>query len=168
MSFQKILVPLNPSPLASIAFEQALDLARCQRAELCLIYCMPHLNEAPPVPHTTAGAGASWRTPTEMGFEPAPVEVFPAQSAPPLPEQEPAWLQSYCQQASEQGVEVRSDCFVGVADTGARICEIARQWKVDLIIIGHTGRTGLAEAVLGSTSNHVFHHAPCAVLTIPE
>jgi nucleotide-binding universal stress UspA family protein len=167
MSFQKILVALNPSPLASVIFEQALELARCQRAELYLVHCLPHLSEAPPIPHATAGAGASWRSPAEMGFEPTPAEVFLAQKIPPLPEQEPAWLQTYRQQASQGGVAARVECLTGVADAGVKVCEIARQWKADLIILGHTGRTGLAEAVFGSTSNHVFHHAPCAVLTIP-
>ncbi|RMG10302.1 MAG: universal stress protein, partial [Cyanobacteria bacterium J055] len=35
-----------------------------------------------------------------------------------------------------------------------------------LIIVGRRGRQGIEEAVLGSVSNYVVHHAPCSVLAI--
>ncbi|MGC1393382.1 MAG: universal stress protein [Coleofasciculaceae cyanobacterium] len=37
-----------------------------------------------------------------------------------------------------------------------------------MVVVGRRGRTGLAEAFLGSVSNYVVHHAPCSVLVIQE
>ncbi|MFM7578374.1 MAG: universal stress protein, partial [Microcystaceae cyanobacterium] len=37
----------------------------------------------------------------------------------------------------------------------------------DVIVVGHRGRWGLSEILLGSVSNYVFHHAHCPVLVVP-
>ncbi|NEO28803.1 MAG: universal stress protein, partial [Kamptonema sp. SIO4C4] len=34
------------------------------------------------------------------------------------------------------------------------------------VIIGRRGRVGLSEILLGSVSNYVLHHAPCAVMVV--
>jgi len=38
--------------------------------------------------------------------------------------------------------------------------------KIDLVVIGTRGRTGIAKLVLGSTAEEIFRQAPCAVLTV--
>lgn len=42
----------------------------------------------------------------------------------------------------------------------------AEEKKVDLIVIGSHGRTGLGRVLFGSTAMRVVKNAPCAVLTI--
>lgn len=37
---------------------------------------------------------------------------------------------------------------------------------VRLIVVGSHQRRGMAEIMLGSTSNYVMHHAPCSVLVV--
>ena len=49
---------------------------------------------------------------------------------------------------------------------GWEICQRAKVWQADLIIVGSHGRTGLSELFLGSVSNYVMHHAPCSVMVI--
>jgi nucleotide-binding universal stress UspA family protein len=49
---------------------------------------------------------------------------------------------------------------------GHAICDLAHSWGADLIIMGRRGRLGLSEAILGSVSNYVTHHACCSVLTV--
>ncbi|NJM95414.1 MAG: universal stress protein, partial [Acaryochloridaceae cyanobacterium CSU_5_19] len=46
------------------------------------------------------------------------------------------------------------------------ICDLAKTWHADLILMGSRGRSGLAEAFLGSVSNYVMHHAPCSVMVV--
>jgi nucleotide-binding universal stress UspA family protein len=62
--------------------------------------------------------------------------------------------------------KISAETMQSVGDPGRTICEVARQWEADLIIVGRRGRSGLTEIVLGSVSNYVLHHAPCSVLTI--
>jgi nucleotide-binding universal stress UspA family protein len=45
---------------------------------------------------------------------------------------------------------------------------MARSWPADLIVIGRRGRTGLKEALMGSVSNYVVHHAPCTVMVVQD
>lgn len=47
-----------------------------------------------------------------------------------------------------------------------KILEVAKQEKVDLIIMGTHGRKGLERAIFGSVCDKVVRNAPCPVLTI--
>ena len=61
--------------------------------------------------------------------------------------------------------------FTVAVPTGVPATEIvlhATREKVDLIVMGTHGRTGLAHAVCGSVAESVMRHAPCQVLTIRE
>ncbi|NJM78397.1 MAG: universal stress protein [Acaryochloridaceae cyanobacterium RU_4_10] len=73
-------------------------------------------------------------------------------------------LLEYSKQLEEAGVSVTTKHILG--DPASVICSVARELEVDTIIVGRGGRRGIAEAVLGSVSNYVFHHAPCSVWAI--
>lgn len=47
-----------------------------------------------------------------------------------------------------------------------RLCELVRQYQVELIVAGTHGRTGWKRLVLGSTTEEIFRCAPCPVLTV--
>jgi nucleotide-binding universal stress UspA family protein len=44
------------------------------------------------------------------------------------------------------------------------LVEVARRDGVDLLVVGHRDRNGVARALLGSVSQHVAVHAACSVL----
>jgi nucleotide-binding universal stress UspA family protein len=46
------------------------------------------------------------------------------------------------------------------------ICRFASEQKIDLIVIGSHGRSGLREALLGSVSHAVANRAPCPVTIV--
>lgn len=46
------------------------------------------------------------------------------------------------------------------------ITKLAEKEKIDLIVMGTQGRTGLAHAFLGSVAERVVRYAPCPVLTV--
>ncbi|MFN6036632.1 MAG: universal stress protein, partial [Dolichospermum sp.] len=70
-------------------------------------------------------------------------------------------LQSFTSQANTAGINTEFTQNSG--NPGRMICELARTWNADLIMMGRRGRSGLAEFFLGSQSNYVLHHAPCSV-----
>jgi len=47
------------------------------------------------------------------------------------------------------------------------IAEAARWLRMNLVVIGTRGRTGLERVLLGSTAERVVRHASCPVLTVP-
>lgn len=55
---------------------------------------------------------------------------------------------------------------VSVGQTAAEIVEYAGRERIDLIVMGTHGRTGLAHALMGSVAEAVVRTAPCQVLTI--
>jgi nucleotide-binding universal stress UspA family protein len=53
-----------------------------------------------------------------------------------------------------------------VGDPGQVICEVAKSWDADLILMGRNRKSGISELFLGSSSNYVLHHAVCSVLVV--
>lgn len=44
------------------------------------------------------------------------------------------------------------------------ICDFAKEWNADVVVMGTHGRTGLAHALTGSVAERVVRMAPCSVL----
>jgi nucleotide-binding universal stress UspA family protein len=49
---------------------------------------------------------------------------------------------------------------------GARLCELAEEENAAVVVVGSTGRRAIVDAILGSVSGYVLHHAPCPVLVV--
>lgn len=157
MGFQKILAALDYSPLSESVFDQALDLAKANEASLRLLHCLSNEMVGEPI----------GTLPIELGFYPEYVG-YAYRSAPTLASERldktREWLSNYCETAKRQGVTVDFDCQVG--EPTLYLCQMAQNWNADLLVLGRRGRTGLAEALMGSVSNYVMHHAPCSVLIV--
>ena len=63
---------------------------------------------------------------------------------------------------SGRSVELR----VEIGHPFEQILEVAKGERVDMIVMGTHGRTGLAHIVLGSVAERVVRMAPCPVLTV--
>ena len=160
MSFKKIFVPLDDSELSHRVFSQALELALIARAQVMLFNCVTinSLGEtAVPIP-VDLGMNAELMN-----------QAYQAQRLRLESEEKHAsgLLKNYCDAAAKQGLQVEFDCKMD-GDPGHSICESAKNWGADLIVLGRRGRTGFAEAFLGSVSNYVVHHASCSVFVIQE
>ena len=160
MSFKKIFVPLDDSELSHRVFSQALELALIDRAQMMLFNCVTvnSLGEtAVPIP-------------VDLGMNDELMnQAYQAQRLRLETDQKHAsgLLKNYCDAAAKQGLQVEFDCKMD-GDPGHSICESAKNWGADLIVLGRRGRTGFAEAFLGSVSNYVVHHASCSVFVIQE
>jgi nucleotide-binding universal stress UspA family protein len=63
-------------------------------------------------------------------------------------------------------LEVDAELRVESGDPAERICTIAAEEKVDLIVVGSPHSSVLRRVLGGSTSDYVAHHAKCPVLLV--
>lgn len=168
MTFTHVLVALELSPRDETLFSEALSLAKNIGAKLTLIHCLSDLTEMAIMSQTgmDSGMGLSG-IPGSTSMSPAMVNMDLIEDANITKHQQAEkHLALYQKQASSQGVRVESKCYESTANIGSQICQIARDLNVDLIVLGRKEHNDIAEALLGSVSNHVLHHAPCAILVI--
>ena len=134
----KILVAYDGSKPAGRAFDFALELAKPFQAAITVLSLA-----SPPEPAT--------RVETEAMLESATnhfVEDF----------------ERLRNAAKEAGVAFETRVAVGHA--AEQIVHFAAEEKMDLIVMGHRGRSVLARWLLGSVSKRVMSYAPCSVLIV--
>jgi nucleotide-binding universal stress UspA family protein len=69
--------------------------------------------------------------------------------------------------ASGAGRDARAEAFVVEGPAAERICEWAREQKVDLTVLGTCGESGWCESGLGGTARRVAESVPGSVLLTP-
>jgi nucleotide-binding universal stress UspA family protein len=78
-----------------------------------------------------------------------------------------AYLESVRERAVKEGLGCET-ILHEATDPPQAIVDEARGKKVDMIIIGRRGRTGLMKVLMGKTAAKVIAHAPCKVLVVPR
>ena len=63
--------------------------------------------------------------------------------------------------AKDQGVDVIQTQVYG--DPAKAICQEAKEWSADLIVMGRRGHSPVSEIFLGSVSSSVIHRCHCTV-----
>lgn len=155
--FHKILVAIDRSETSTQVFDEAIALAQADGADLMLLHVLSAEEEGSP----------------DIYLMPS-VEYYPALRANSWEFYQKQWqafenqgldlLRSHTEAATAAGVRTE---FTQVSGSpGRTICDLARNWSADLIVMGRRGRSGLSELILGSVSNYVLHHAPCSVLIV--
>lgn len=62
------------------------------------------------------------------------------------------------------GVKVRTRTEAG--DPAEKICDVAEEEGVDVIVVGNRGTRGRRRFFLGSVPNAIVQHAPCSVFIV--
>lgn len=142
LKIQKVLVPTDFSPVSARVLQYGSDMARAFGASLLVVHVVPP--SAYPLINV-AGMG----------------------HFPNLREE----IRKRCEQEmqdllakTDAGLQPVSCVIEGVPFT--EILELATREKVDLIVMGTHGHTGLKHMVLGSTAERVVRMAACPVLTL--
>jgi nucleotide-binding universal stress UspA family protein len=141
--FEKILTAIDNSALGNQVFNQALTLARTFNAQLLLLHVLSDEEVGYPDVRNLADHLDRWEASKQTGVQ---------------------MLENHLRTAIAAGV--RTSIAQTPGSSGKTICETARNWGADVIIVGHRGLSGVKELMQGSVSNYLVHHAPCAVLTI--
>jgi nucleotide-binding universal stress UspA family protein len=148
--FHRILVAINDSRHEHMVFEQALSLAQLNQAELMMLHVLEPFSD-------------NYLTGPYQGFSQATWDIYIMKRQ----EQEDAMAAQF---QTLKGIAIAAgitpEFSQNVGSPGKVICEIAKNWNADLIVLGRHGRSGFSELFLGSVSNYVLHHARCHVLTV--
>lgn len=156
--FPRILVTLDNSDFSREVFNEALTLAKTIQAELLLLHVLTSADEGYP----DIAAFPEMTTFPPNLYEEAMQRY--AQQWETFEQQGGARLRALVQEAEAAGVKADFTQFLG--SPGSIICNVARTWNADLIMLGRRGRRGVSELLLGSVSNYVMHHAGCSVLIV--
>ena len=154
MDYKRILVAVDQYKHSLTVFTEALDIAVKEKAQLFLLHVIKQ------------------RTPDElMDRIGALGEVEQAESIRMLRQHNElessrarTWLEELRKKAVDRGVDTLETVEIG--DPAELICDIARRWDADLIVLGRTRRSSLLDRFIGSVTHYVIHHTPCSVLLV--
>jgi len=77
------------------------------------------------------------------------------------------YLESFKEKASQEGINCKAFLLQGESPFRLIVDEAAEK-KVDMIIIGRHGRTGLTKVLMGKVAANIIGLAPCKVLIVPK
>jgi len=122
-------------------------------------------------------AGAAWPKGTKFLVlsAVAPILVGPGEAGASdaierLLEEQERYHEEIAKRATARlcGAGMSAEARMLVGDPRAALTEAARGERVDLLVVGSHGRTGVQKLLLGSVASHVVTHAPCNVLVVRE
>ncbi len=140
--YRKILVPLDGSPLAEKALDQAIKLAKVFDSEIILfqvVHFMPIYGSPELV---------------------APLIVDEKQK-----EYAEKYMAKITQETEAKGLKVRSLVKTG-QQVAVEIIDFAKEVGADLVVMSTRGRSGISRWVLGSTAHKVLVRAETPILLL--
>jgi nucleotide-binding universal stress UspA family protein len=138
--FQKILLAYDGSEGANRALEVGIGLAKIHGAELWAVAVQEKLPRF---------SGTIDEVKEEKQF---------------ANEQYGKLLEAAKVKAKEAGIELKT--LMQPGHPAQTIVAAAKEGKFDLVLVGHTGLSGVWAAFLGTTAEKVSRHAPCSVLIV--
>ena len=144
--FKRILVPIDGSRTSNLGLDEAIRMARRERATLCLL----HVVDESVITRNLDVGGAAVERLLESLRESG--RVILARAASRLRKQRVRFK-----------TVMVENIIRGVADV---IVWQARKWRADLIVIGTHGRRGLTRMVMGSDAEGVIRTTPVPVLLV--
>jgi nucleotide-binding universal stress UspA family protein len=141
VQLKQILIPIDFSDYSDQALRWGVSLAQKYGAQLLLLHVIPEVLEE---------VSARESTGEQLVID--------------LTAEVEAQLHEIARQGLKEGVAV--DMRVADGEPADAILRMARQEKIDLIVMGTHGRTGLSHLLLGSTAEAVVRAAACPVFTV--
>jgi nucleotide-binding universal stress UspA family protein len=138
--FRKILLAYDGSEGANRALAVGIDLAKIHGAELWTLAVQEKLPRF---------SGTIDEVQEEKQF---------------ADEQYGKLLEAAKVKAKEAGIELKT--LMRAGHPAQTVVAVAKEGKFDLVLVGHTGLSGVWAAFLGTTAEKVSRHAPCSVLIV--
>ena len=68
--------------------------------------------------------------------------------------------------AKKRGVEIRTEIIETSESVADAMIKYAEEKKIDLIVVGTKGKSGMTKALLGSVASKIVTYSPCPVLVV--
>jgi len=144
ISLRRILVPLDGSDSSFSAARYAIMLAKAAKAEIIFVHAIVN--------------------PPYLGFTSAGLLII--KYIEEAKRNAELWYMNAGDMASKEGVNFSADTILDVNSPADSIVNYADSKKVDLIVMGTQGRTGVKRFLLGSVASGTVAHAKCPVLVV--
>jgi nucleotide-binding universal stress UspA family protein len=148
LTIQRILVAVDGSKPSIDAGTQAIDIAKRFDAELIALYVV-----SPDVRYNYLEDVITPRLPKAL----KDVVMLAMQRGE-------KHVDKVKQKASEKNVKVKTDVVIGISSVVKEIIEYAEKNRIDMIVIGSRGLSGIKKMLLGSVASGVVTYAHCPVL----
>src|SRR5688572_17902862 len=146
---KKILVPTDFSKPAALATDVAADIAKRSGAELVLLHVVEGASEGSVNIEGEATYSGDWED-----------KIFTLK----LIEKAKKQLARIAEDSKLAGIKVRQELRLGTPFHGMNA--IITDRKVDLVVMGTSGRTELEQMIIGSNTEKVVRTSHCPVLTV--
>ncbi len=144
LHFKKILCPVDQSRTSFRGLQNAVQLAKAIGSELFVLSVIPEVS------WLTAAAETGVITDARLEYASEWTQEF----------------EQFLQKVDFSDVAWKSEVRYGVPQD--EIVAAANELGSDLIIMGATGRTGLVQVLLGSTTRRLMRVMPCSLLTVKQ
>ena len=151
--FNNILVSMDSSKESLDAADYGLSIAKQFNATMIIIHVIP-----PEIRYGYDSVDA-----IQLNIPVAPIKGIVELSTQEVYEK---WFNKITEKAKKMDVNLQTDMIVATKSITAEIVEYADKLKVDLIIVGTRGRSGLKRMLLGSVASEVVKYADCPVLLV--
>jgi nucleotide-binding universal stress UspA family protein len=149
MGFSKIMVGIDGSKESVNAADYAIVIAKRHNAELIAVNVL------------TSDIGYAYSSP---GVESPPLTI---REIILLAEDEvKKWFEDIKEKADENDVQFRSEIIMAKRSSVSSMLDYAEEQKIDLIVVGTRGRSGIKKMLLGSVASGLVTYAACPVLVV--
>lgn len=148
MAIRTILVAVDGSKPSIDASVQAIDIAKRLDAELIALYVV-----SPDIRYNYLEDVITPRLPRAL----KDVMMIAMQKGE-------KHVDKVKQNASEKNVKVKTDVVIGISSIVKEIVDYAEKNRIDMIVIGSRGLSGIKKMLLGSVANGVVTYSHCPVL----
>lgn len=155
--FKKILVAIDSLETSNHILAAAFFMAKASNAELMLLHVLsPYEEGYPNMRIQVSNNSLSLSNQESIASYFKQRENFESQSL--------ELLRSHFVKAIAMGI--KAEMTQNFGDPKWNICDLARTWGADLIVMGRRASYDIKDAIHGSVSNYVLHNSLCPVLTL--
>ncbi|MFT6333507.1 MAG: nucleotide-binding universal stress UspA family protein [Saprospiraceae bacterium] len=147
---KKILIPTDFSANAVDVLDYAIHLTKGQKVHLYILHVVQSIVVSAEVPVDKAGI-------VKLQLDEARIKMQA--------------LKSFCNQSygKKEDAEVRVTADVQLGNVACQIKSMAKNEKVDMVIMGTQGTNhGFADKLVGTISTSTLNNAPCPVILVPQ